>query len=59
MFFALLTCSDDDCDVEYEATGSLEDLEAYACEFCGCTLQAVGWADPADDAEPVYIQLVD
>ena len=39
--------------------GSLEDLEAFACEFCGCTLQAVGWADPAPNgAEPVHVQLV-
>ena len=59
MFFARLICSDDGCDVEYEAMGSLEDLEAYACEFCGCTLQVIGWAEPASNgAGPVHVQLV-
>ncbi|HEY0631697.1 MAG TPA: hypothetical protein VGC98_06555 [Thermoleophilaceae bacterium] len=38
MFFALLICSDEACTVELETWGTLEELEALACE-CGCALQ--------------------
>ena len=40
MFLAVLICSDDDCTEVFEAYGSLEELEALACD-CGCALQLV------------------
>jgi hypothetical protein len=43
---ARLICSDSDCDETFEAWGTLEELEALACD-CGCALEivAVGEAD--------------
>jgi hypothetical protein len=38
MFKALLICSDEGCAELFEAYGSLEELEALACD-CGCTLE--------------------
>ena len=38
MFRALLLCADDDCAEVFEAYGSLEELEALACD-CGCSLE--------------------
>lgn len=40
MLYALLICSDDDCTDEFEAWGTLEELETLACE-CGCALQLI------------------
>ena len=40
MVYGLLVCSDDDCTDEFEAWGTLEELEALACE-CGCALQLI------------------
>ena len=49
MFQALLICSDDDCSDSFEAWGSLEELEALACE-CGCALHVVSLSVAGDDA---------
>jgi dihydroorotase len=38
MFRALLLCADGDCAEVFEAYGSLEELEAIACD-CGCSLE--------------------
>ena len=38
MFRALLLCADGDCAEVFEAYGSLEELEALACD-CGCSLE--------------------
>jgi len=38
VFRALLICSDGDCAELFEAYGSLEELEALACD-CGCSLE--------------------
>jgi hypothetical protein len=38
VFRALLLCSDGDCAEAFEAYGSLEELEALACD-CGCSLE--------------------
>jgi hypothetical protein len=38
MFRALLLCADGDCAEAFEAYGSLEELEALACD-CGCSLE--------------------
>jgi hypothetical protein len=38
MFMALLICSDEGCAELFEAYGTLEELEALACD-CGCSLE--------------------
>jgi hypothetical protein len=38
VFRALLICSDEDCAELFEAYGTLEELEALACD-CGCSLE--------------------
>jgi hypothetical protein len=38
MFRALLLCADGDCAEVFEAYGSMEELEALACD-CGCALE--------------------
>jgi len=45
-----MICTDGDCAVHQEAYGTPEELEGLACEFCGCTLQAIGWAEVLDAA---------
>ena len=40
MLFAVLICSDEECTEIFEAYGSLEELEALACD-CGCALQVI------------------
>ena len=49
MFHARLVCSDGDCAETFEAWGTLEELEALACD-CGCTLEVLSW-DEADDGD--------
>jgi hypothetical protein len=52
MFLALLICSDDDCTYELETWGTLEELDALACD-CGCALQVVALSDvELIEAEP-------
>ena len=41
MFHAVLICSENECTEVFEAYGSLEELEALACD-CGCALQVLG-----------------
>ena len=41
MLLALLICSDGDCDLEFEAIGTLEELDCLVCDSCGCVLQAI------------------
>ena len=38
MFRALLLCAEGDCAEVFEAYGSLDELEALACD-CGCSLE--------------------
>jgi hypothetical protein len=57
MFRALLICSDEDCAELFEAYGTLEELEALACD-CGCsleilTLQEVEGEEQGFDLAPV------
>ena len=40
MLQAILICSDNECTEIFEAYGSLEELEALACD-CGCALQII------------------
>jgi hypothetical protein len=44
MFLALLICSDEACTHELEAWGTLEELDALACD-CGCALQVIALSD--------------
>jgi hypothetical protein len=44
MFMALLICSDEACAEERETWGSLEELEALACD-CGCALQLLALSE--------------
>ena len=50
MFRAVLICADDGCAEAFEAYGSLEELEALACD-CGCTLELLEIAE-ADGPVP-------
>jgi hypothetical protein len=44
VFSALLFCSDGDCAEVFGAYGSLEELEALACD-CGCSLELLGLSE--------------
>ena len=44
MFIALLICSDESCTDELETWGTLEELEAMACD-CGCALEVIALSD--------------
>jgi hypothetical protein len=44
MFMALLICSDEGCAELFEAYGTLEELEALACD-CGCSLEILSLQD--------------
>ena len=41
VFLAELICSDDECELVFEAVGALGDLELLVCDDCGCCLQIV------------------
>jgi dihydroorotase len=49
VFRALLLCSDGDCAEVFEAYGSLEDLEALACD-CGCSLELLEASEVVDES---------
>jgi hypothetical protein len=57
MFHAMLICSDGDCAEAFEAWGSLEELEALACD-CGCTLEILTLGECDEDDARVELQLV-
>ena len=50
MFHARLICSDDACDEAFEAWGTLEELEALACD-CGCALQILTLSEAEEEAQ--------
>jgi hypothetical protein len=50
MLYAILICSDADCEATYEAWAEPDQLEGLACELCGCTLQAVAYSDASEAA---------
>ena len=50
MVYALMICSDEGCPEEIETWGTLEELEARACE-CGCALQLI-WVSDVEFEEP-------
>jgi hypothetical protein len=49
MFRALLLCADDDCAEVFEAYGSLDELEALACD-CGCALELLEISETGEPA---------
>ena len=49
MFHARLICSDGDCDETFEAWGTLDELQALACD-CGCALELLALSEAAGDA---------
>jgi hypothetical protein len=57
MFHAMLICSDGDCAEAFDAWGSLEELEALACD-CGCTLEILTLDESEGVDGPVELQLV-
>jgi hypothetical protein len=57
MFHATLICSDDGCDETFEAWGTLEELEALACD-CGCTLQVLTLDECDEQDARLELQLV-
>jgi hypothetical protein len=52
MVYALLVCSDDACTDELEGWGTLEELEALACD-CGCAMQVISVSD-VEFEEPAW-----
>lgn len=44
MVYALLICSEDACTDEFEAYGTLEEVETLGCD-CGCALQLISVSD--------------
>ena len=57
VFRALLICSDGDCAEVFEAYGSLDELEALACD-CGCSLQVLGVSEVEGSAHAREFTLV-
>ena len=61
MFYGLLICSDEGCTDTAEAWGTLEELEAIACE-CGCAMHvwqvSEAGEQPVFRAEPEYSLLL-
>jgi hypothetical protein len=53
----MLTCSDGECDETFEAWGTLEELEALACD-CGCTLEVLTLGDADEGDARLELQLV-
>ena len=50
MFRAVLICSDEDCAELFEAYGTLEELEALACD-CGCSLEILTLEEAEGEAQ--------
>jgi hypothetical protein len=53
VFRALLLCADDGCAEVLEAYGSLEELEALACD-CGCTLELLEISESTEAATAAF-----
>jgi hypothetical protein len=57
VFHALIICSDEDCAETFEAWGSLEELQALACD-CGCSLEILTLSEADGEAIGVELQPV-
>lgn len=51
MLYAILICSDDECEAAYEAWAEPDELEGLACELCGCALEAVAFSDAGESRQ--------
>ena len=49
VLFAVLVCTDSDCDAVYEAWCEECDLDRLACELCGYGLQTVAVSNVSAD----------
>ena len=57
MFRALLLCADGECAEVFEAYGSLEELEAIACD-CGCSLELLEISETGEPAPAPGFELI-
>jgi hypothetical protein len=58
MLFAILVCSDVECDAVYEAWGEPKELESIACELCGCVLDPMGFSEVGSaDERPTSLEV--
>jgi hypothetical protein len=48
VFHARLICSDGDCDEAFDAWGTLDELQALACD-CGCALEILALSEAAGE----------
>jgi hypothetical protein len=53
MFHVTLICSDEDCAVEIEAWGELEELELLVCDGCDCVMQVIAVSEAAPELAAV------
>ncbi len=53
MFHAILICTDEDCAVEVEAWGELEELDLLVCDGCECVLQVLSLSESSPASAPV------
>jgi hypothetical protein len=53
MFHAILICSDEECAVEVEAWGELEELDLLLCDGCDCVLQVLSLSEGESAPAPV------
>ena len=53
MFHAILICTDEDCAVEVEAWGELEELDLLVCDGCDCVLQILSLSESAPASAPL------
>lgn len=49
MLYAVLECSDPDCDAAYEGWGEAAELESLACEVCRAPLEIIAFANADRD----------
>ena len=55
MFHALVVCSEENCAEVFEAWGTLEELQALACD-CGCTLEILTLSEARDGDTHLELQ---
>ena len=55
MFHALIVCSEENCAEVFEAWGTLEELQALACD-CGCSLEILTLGEVRDGDTHLELQ---
>lgn len=56
MVHARLVCSESECTAVYEAYGTLEEVQALACD-CDCALEIIGWPDEVAQSDDRELEL--